>query len=83
MLTLSNLVLCPIGLQPLPNASGSFSAPFPTLLLKQYPNYVVELLLQLTCCVEGTSGDDSDSWLRAVILCQQCPLFIYNKECDV
>ena len=39
-------------------------------LLKQYPNYVVELLLQLTCCVEGTSGDDSSSWLRAVILYQ-------------
>ena len=39
-------------------------------MLKQYPNYVVELLLQLTCCVEGTSGDDSGSWLRAVILCQ-------------
>ena len=52
-------------------------------LLKQYPNYVVELLLQLTCCMEGTSGDDSGSWLRAIILCQQCPLFIYNKECDM
>ena len=31
MLTLSILVLCPIGLQPLPNALGSFPAPFPTL----------------------------------------------------
>ena len=28
-------------------------------------------------------GDDSGSWLRAVILCQRCPLFIYNKECDM
>ena len=52
-------------------------------LLKQYPNYVVELLLQLTCHGVGTSGDDSSSWLRAVLLCQQCLLFIYNKECDV
>ena len=31
MLTLSNLILCPIGLQPLSNASGSFPAPSPTL----------------------------------------------------
>ena len=32
------------------------------VLLKQYPNYVVELLLQLTCCVEGTS-------YRKVVVC--------------
>ena len=27
--------------------------------------------------------DDSGSWLRAVILCQRCPLFIYYNKCDV
>ena len=54
-----------------------------SLLLKQYPNYIVELLFQLTCCGVGTSGDDSSSWLRAVLLCQPCLLFIYNKECDM
>ena len=32
------------------------------------PIYVEELLLLLTCYVEGTSGDDSGSWSRAVIL---------------
>jgi len=32
------------------------------------PIYVEELLLLLTCCVEGTSWDDSGSWSRAVIL---------------
>ena len=46
-----------------------FLTNFLMMLLKQYPNYVVELLLQLTCCVEGTSGDDSSSWLRAVLSC--------------
>ena len=27
--------------------------------------------------------DDSGSWLRAVILCQRCLLFIYYNKCDV
>ena len=64
-------------LQPLPFYPKWFSC------WKQYPNYIVELLLQLTCCGVDTSGDVSSSWLRAVILCQRCPLFIYNKVCDM
>jgi len=36
-----------------------------TTCLKQYPNYIEELLLQLTHQEECTSGDDSGSWLRA------------------
>ena len=38
------------------------------------PMYIVELLLLLTCCVEGTSWDDSSSWSWAVILYKWCPV---------
>ena len=55
---------------------------------------VMALLKQYSTLCSGTAtpthllggvhrGDDSSSWLRAVILGQRYPLFIYNKECDV
>ena len=46
------------------------------------PIYVEELLLLLTCCVEGTSWDDSGSWSRAIVLYKRWTLFIYYKHCD-
>ena len=52
------------------------------VLVEAIPMYVEELLLLLTCYVEGTSWDDSSSWSRAVVLYKRWTLFIYYKHCD-
>ena len=52
-------------------------------LLKQYPNLHSGTATPTHLLGGVHKGDDSGSWSRAVILCQRCPLFIYNKECDV
>ena len=52
-------------------------------LLKQYST-LHSGTATLTHLLGGVHrGDDSSSWLRAVILCQRCLLFIYNKKCDL
>ena len=54
-----------------------------TPLLKQYPILCSETATPTHLLGGVHKGDDSGSWLRAVVLYQRCPLFIYNKECDV